>query len=44
MSLSLAVPELQKAVDDEWIGSVVSGVAGMLEMMDGEDTIGTHVH
>lgn len=41
VSLSLAVPELQRAVDDMWIGSIVSCVAGMLEMMDGEDTRNT---
>lgn len=36
VSLSVAVPELQRAVDDVWMCSIVSGVAGMLEMMDGE--------
>lgn len=44
MSLSLAVPELQRAVDDVWIGSIVSAVAGMLEMVDGENTMGTYVY
>lgn len=44
VSLSLAVPELQRAVDDVWIGSIVSAVAGMLEMVDGENTMGTYVY
>lgn len=36
VSLSLAVPDLQRAVDDVWIASIVSVVAGMLNRINGE--------
>lgn len=36
VSLSLALPEVQSAVDEEWVASVVPLVAGLLEE-DGEE-------
>lgn len=43
VSLSLALPEVQSAVDEEWVSSIVPLVTGLLEG-DSEWVCGGHVH